>query len=169
MKKLFIAIDNGVTGSIGVIGPKTTEFFKTPVFSQKSYTKVAKNISRINTKHLKEAIITIIDKNGIENLQEVAVCLERPMINPAKFVSSISAARSLEATLIVLEDLGISFQYIDSKAWQKLLLPSGVIGSKDLKKASKDIGDRLFPEFKDIKHEDRDGILMAEYLRRQYK
>lgn len=166
MKKLFISIDNGVTGTIGIIGPKTTEFFKTPVLSEKSYTKVGKNISRIKTKDLKKVLLKALSDNGIENTQEVAVCLERPMINATRFSASISAARAVEATLIVLEDLELSFQYIDSKEWQKVLLPSGIKGGPELKKASKDIGARLFPQFKDVKHPDRDGILMAEYLRR---
>ena len=56
--------------------------------------------------------------------------------------------------------------YVDSKDWQKVLLPKGTKGSDELKKASLDIGNRLFPQFADNKHKDRDGILIAEYGRR---
>ena len=28
------------------------------------------------------------------------------------------------------------------------------------------IGNRLFPQFSDVKHPDRDGVLIAEYARR---
>ena len=39
--------------------------------------------------------------------------------------------------------------YIDSKEWQKELLPSGCKG-EELKTASRDIGCRLFPKYKDL-------------------
>jgi hypothetical protein len=89
------------------------------------------------------------------------------MVNPQRFKASTSALRALEATIIVLEELRLPFQYIDSKEWQKEMLPKGIKGSSELKKASLDIGNRLFPQFKDVKHGDRDGLLMAEYCRRK--
>jgi hypothetical protein len=46
------------------------------------------------------------------------------------------------------------------------MLPKGVAG-EELKKASLDIGNRLFPMFTEFKHPDRDGLLIAEYARRQ--
>lgn len=49
----------------------------------------------------------------------------------------------------------------------KALLPKGCSG-EELKKASLDIGNRLFPQFDNIKHPDRDGILIAEYARRNH-
>ena len=60
-----------------------------------------------------------------------------------------------------------SYEYIDSKEWQKVLLQKGVKGP-ELKKASQDIGCRLFPKLKDIiiKQKDADGILIAEYCKR---
>jgi hypothetical protein len=67
--------------------------------------------------------------------------------------------------LIALEESQWAYEYIDSKEWQKSLLPKGLKGSEELKKASLDVGKRLFPSL-DIK-KDADGLLIAEYLRRK--
>ena len=48
MSKVFIGIDNGVTGSIGIITDESSEFFMVPTFSQQSYTKAKANITRID-------------------------------------------------------------------------------------------------------------------------
>jgi len=82
----------------------------------------------------------------------------------------VSAIRALEATLIVIESLKISLAYIDSKEWQKPLLPNGTKGGAEQKKASLDIGSRMFPQFKEEfkKQKDADGMLIAEYCRRFY-
>lgn len=164
-KKLFIGIDNGVSGTIGVVGEKTI-FFNTPVNVVQDYTKKKANISRIDHKKLTELLVEITQGYSDE---EIIVRIERPMVNPTRFNASKSALRALEATLIVVEQLGLPHSFIDSKEWQKDLLPNGIKGEADLKKASKDVGDRLFPMFKDLKHKDRDGILIAEYTRKTYK
>ena len=67
----------------------------------------------------------------------------------------------------MLEIMGLKHMFIDSKEWQKALLPKGIKGSDEQKKASFDIGNRLFPQFEDFKHKDRDGLLIAEYGRRK--
>jgi hypothetical protein len=89
------------------------------------------------------------------------------MINSTRFNASLSAVRALEATLIALEQFQFRYEYIDSKEWQKLLLPKNIKGSDELKKASLDIGKRMFPDL-DIK-KDADGLLIAEYMRLKYK
>jgi len=88
--------------------------------------------------------------------------LERPMVNPGRFKATASALRALEATLIVLERLNIPFQYIDSKEWQRHLLPKG-IEKDELKKAALDVARRLFPS---VQTKDADSLLIAEYARR---
>ena len=45
--KLYIGIDNGVTGTIGCIYNNKTWFFETPVKTEQNYTKAKANISRI--------------------------------------------------------------------------------------------------------------------------
>jgi hypothetical protein len=163
-KKLFLGIDNGITGTIGVTG-NNTGFYKMPVFSAQNYTIKKANVTRVDTSQLKSLLLDIV---GNTPLDEVFAAIERPMINPQRFVASQSAIRALEATLICMEELKIPFRYIDSKEWQKRLLPKGVMGSEELKKASKDIGSRLFPAYADFKHGDRDGLLIAEHLRTMY-
>lgn len=160
--KCHIAIDNGVTGSIGII-TETGEyhFFKTPTKTQLNYTKAKANITRV----VGSELIKIL---SIANPLTSRVIIERPMVNPGRFQATISAIRALEATQTVLEQLGFAYEFCDSKSWQKEMLPSGLKGD-ELKSASLDIGARLFPNVSNVKHPDRDGILMAEYLRRKYK
>ena len=97
------------------------------------------------------------------------------------FSTTISAARALEATLIVLEQFKIPFRYVDSKEWQHEMLPKGLqdripkgtksemtkakkVRRAERKMASRDIGKRAFPHL-DFP-EDADSILMAEWARR---
>lgn len=164
MSKIFIGIDNGVTGSIGIIYPDgTSAFLETPVFKELSYTKEKQWIHRIDYAY----IITYLPDSS----SCAFILLERPMVNPQAFVASQSALRALEATLIALETLGYkrgeSFDYIDSKLWQRHFFSSGVMGRDALKEASKKMGIELFPNHrtKIEKHGDADGILIASYLR----
>ena len=160
--KFYIGIDNGVTGSIGIVGKELTyyEFMETPITFGQDYTKAKKNVSRVSVTALAEVIHT---------LKGYGLCvavLERPMKNPARFDATCSAMRALEAELTVFELYHDPYMIIDTKECQNEMLPKGVVGTKELKKASLDIGKRLFPEIKD-KHPDRDGILIAEYARRK--
>lgn len=164
MEKIYIGIDNGVSGSCGIIGPKETLFFLTPIKSEMSFQKSrSSKINRIDFQSLYEIL-----KKTKEVGYPVKILIERPMINPTRFQASISAARSLEATLIIFELLDLPYEYCDSKQWQKVLLPAGLKGSEEQKKASLDIGIRLFPEHKELisKHKDADGLLIAEWARR---
>jgi hypothetical protein len=161
---IFIGFDNGVTSQgIGVVTSDShAELIKLPIKKELSYTKEAKNISRIDF----SALCEIFEKLQAKYLgDKFIVGLERPMINSTRFNASLSAIRALEATLIAIEQHSLRYEYIDSKEWQKVLLPKNIKGSDELKKASLDIGKRLFPEL-DIK-KDADGLLIAEYLRRR--
>ena len=161
MKKIYIGIDNGTTGTIGIVGNGIEpQLHHTPVKKEQDYTKAKKQVTRLDCIGLK----SILDQF---NHNEICVVMERPMINPTRWTASMSAIRCLEATLIILEMLGISHQFIDSKEWQREMLPKGIKGSDEQKKASLDIGNRLFPQFADFKQKDRDGILIAEYARRK--
>lgn len=165
MRKYYIGIDNGTSGTIGIINNESGEtlFVETPIKKEQSYTKKKQEISRVDFGKL----MTFLMENT-EPGQRFAV-LERPMVNPQMFKTSGNALRCLEAQLILLEQLEIPFIYVDSKQWQRDLLPAGTKGSPELKKASKDIGGRLFPQHADLirKHKDADGILLAEWARRQ--
>lgn len=159
MKKCYIGIDNGVTGSIGVIyDDGTSAFIPTPVRKVRDYTKEEQHFNRVDWKNL------------ADNLpKDATVLLERPMVNPKAFVATKSALRALEATLIVLEITDLPYTFIDSKEWQKEFIASSVIGHDQMKKASKQIGIELFPNHKSKieKHGDADGLLIAEFARRR--
>jgi len=162
MSKTVVGIDNGVSGTIGVInGRFGTAFIQVPIVKQQDYTKKKKNVTRIDGPTLIQFF-----NDQIKFTQDTICLIERPMINPTRFTASISAVRALESTLTIMEALALPYRYIDSKEWQRALLPKGVKGD-DLKKASHDIGIRLFPQFKELiqKHKDADGLLMAEYGR----
>lgn len=163
--KIYIGIDNGVSGTVGWSGicqngQHTFGQTKKPTFSEQSYTKAKGNIARLN---FKEYMIIV---GKIKSLSENCIALvERPMVNPGRFKASTSALRCLEAELIALEMMEIPIQYIDSKQWQKEMLPKGIKGAPELKKASIDIGKRMFPSLKC--KPDADGILIAEWARRK--
>lgn len=162
MKRIGIFLDNGVTGSIAIMDKDLSicEFFQTPIKKEQSYTKAKQSISRIDHVKLKK-MLNPYKENAI------AVC-ERPLVNPGRWKASVSALRALESTLVILEQLVIAVQYIDSREWQRVLLPQGIKGSAELKKASTDIGNRLFPQHKAMikKQKDADALLIGEYWRR---
>lgn len=160
--KIYIGIDNGVTGSIGIIDEQGNySLYKTPTKVEQNYTKAKGNITRIDGNELLNIFKPYIDQN-------VTILLERPLVNPGHFFATLSAMRSLEATLIVIEMCKFSLRYIDSKEWQRILLPEGC-EKEELKVASLDIGRRLFPkiDWEGGKFRDADGILIARHAQLQ--
>ena len=157
--KVYIGIDNGCSGTIGIIKGSDIRFLKTPTKSELSYTKAKQYITRIDFDKLNELFDEYKD-------DEVSVLVERPLVNPMRFKATVSGTRSLESTLISIEQHKFRYKYIDSKEWQKALLPSGLKGI-ELKHASLDVGKRLFPKLEFGKIKDADGILIAEYLKRK--
>jgi hypothetical protein len=153
--KNYAAIDNGVSGGITILSDsgEVILHIKTPIKNCLNYTKKKAFHNRVDFKKLKQELSTDI----------IAFCLiERPMINPMRWVASVSAIRCLEATEIILEELEIPYQFIDSKEWQKALLPAGLKGD-DLKKGADAVGKRLFPKLTIV---NADSLLIAEYCRR---
>ena len=172
---IFIGIDNGVSGSIGIIDEEgKAHLFPTPTKSDLNYQKTkVKHITRVDVAALRTLLKRFVYKAepGIDpNIKLPAKALvERPMVNPNRFDATTSALRALEATLIVLESLGIGYEYCDSKAWQKKLLPYITVADKKeypvkLKKVSLEVGQRMYPELEWDKFKDADGILIARYL-----
>lgn len=159
--RYFIGCDNGTSGTIAIIGysPERISLynFKTPTKVQQNYTKKKSNITRVDGKVLMEVFRKYIPEGA-----QVNVLIERPLVNPKMFQATISAVRALEATLTIIETLGYSYAYIDSKEWQKALLPAGCKGP-ELKVASKEIGERKYPGRTIPKHPDADGLLIAHY------
>lgn len=159
MKHIYIGQDNGVTSTIGILieGEKPL-LLKTPVVLVQDYTKAKKNISRL----ISSEYYNLLEKYSDKSLYQTLILIERPLVNPERFQATASALRCHEAMLIIVELLELPYRFIDSKEWQKKLLPEGT-EKEDLKKMSLEIGNRYFPEFKDFKHLDRDGLLIAKY------
>lgn len=168
MGQVYIGIDNGVSGSIGILHPFSgvESMTPTPVKSMQKYTKKKGNITRVDH----EQLIRLLSPYTDDDFYSPKIALERPMVNPSRFTATSSALRCHEATLIVLEQLGLGFEFIDSKEWQKALLPSGIKTSSELKKASLDIGIRMYPSLNSqiTKQKDADGLLIAHYLMTKY-
>lgn len=161
--RMYIGIDNGVSGTIGWSGnlhngESCFGQIPMPVRRELSYTKEKKHINRVLFSELKQVLY------NCSNSYNALVLIERPMVNSTRFNASLSAIRCLESTLIALEELNLPHQYIDSRQWQSIMLPKGLKGSDQLKKASIDIGRRLFPSV--VCKPDADGILIAEWARR---
>lgn len=157
--KPIVAFDNGVTGSIAVLYPDgKSAFIETPTIKVRDYTKEEQHCQRIDWKNL------------LENMPKDSVAvIERPMVDPKRFVATKSALRALESTLIVLEMLDIPYEFIDSKEWQKEFISSAVIGRDEMKKASKEISIKHFPNHRSKieKHKDGDSLLLALYYKRK--
>lgn len=173
MYKTVIGIDNGVTGSIGVVqrmedGSRDTDFILTPVKEQQNYIRSRSLIHRIDTTSLRAYLEGVLSHNA-SRPSDCLITLERPMVDPSRFKATVSAIRALEATLCVIEDMKIPYQYIDSREWQRKLLPTGTSGPA-LKTSSRDVGIRLFPQHRDLieKHKDADGLLICEYSDRVF-
>lgn len=164
---VFIGIDNGSSGSIGVIefgnGVTCTKtiFMKPPIFMKQDYTKKRKRISQIDVRAL---------RNLFKEYRgwAVRIAMERPLVNPGRWVATATGLRVHQQYLDVIYFLGFPDPVsLDSKEWQKVLLPKGTKG-EELKARSKEIGNRLFPSTKDVRHPDCDGMLIAEWLKRQH-
>jgi len=161
--KNYIAIDNGVTGTIAFIhNSGTSSFFKIPAFEQKNYTKAKGDITRIKFRELLQ------DFKVLEQ-HKPFVIIERPMVNPGRFKATISALRALEAVQIAVEYFQYPYEFVDSKQWQRQFFPSATKDKKhttaELKNFSVEYGLRYFPEHKDLilKHSDADSLLMAKW------
>jgi len=164
---IFIGIDNGTTGKIAYISSNDTQkydIFEIPVKKELSYTKTKQYITRIDYPKYKLLFEDNIIKFNESNPYNCIVGIERPMVNPGRFKSTMSGIRCLEATLILIEELKMSFRYIDSKEWQKKLLPHG-LKKEELKSGAVNIASRLYPMIEHKFKKDADAILIAHYLK----
>lgn len=157
---ITIGIDNGSTGSIGIIAPEYRRFLETP--SMKSFLgKAERKIMRVNHVELMKLFGGMVRDNYVSDIKAY---IERPYTG--RFMNAmLPGQRAFEATLVCLETHRIAYEVIDSKAWQKSIIGASVKGSDNLKAASAAIGKKFFPDFSDIidKHGDADGLLIAYY------
>jgi len=157
MSKAIVGIDNGPTGSIGIIGPDGVIFESVPTKESLHYGKAGTKSKRLDRAAFKDLMFMHVPFGTM-------VFVERPFTG--QFVkAAISAARFYEAMIICLEDMNMGYQTVDSKEWQKPVLGE-VKGSAALKKASKLRGIEMYPNLKAAitKHKDADGLLIAHHF-----
>lgn len=173
---VIFGLDNGSTGTISCIDTeyKLLSFRKTPAKVELDYTQDIKYINRIDTIELKKWFESNIKKLN-KDKRVTIVILERPMKNPTRFEQSISACRAFEATLIVLEELGLDYIVIDSKEWQHYFFGKNTTNI-DLKFESMKKGiDLIKNNYSHIKiynnvveeitkHGDADSLLICQYI-----
>jgi len=167
----IIGIDNGPTGSIGVIRHRLAVYFgPVPTKPSLHYGKKGSISNRLDRATFNVTLMKALDFNGQSwpGTDNIRVFIERPFTASAMMIKAMmSSARFFEATIIALEDLGLGYEVIDSGTWQKPLL-GAVKGSKELKLASKLRGQQLYPQYADaIKEQgDADGLLIAHHFAR---
>jgi len=167
---IYVGIDNGVSGSIGIVGiGREPLMLHIPVKKELSYTKAKRFLTRVDWKLLRDLFWQNLIKIKDGEVRDVRARNRLALVNPTRFQATSSALRALEATLIVLEAQQFPVQYVDSREWQRIMLPSGLKGAGELKKASADVGRRMFPNLRAVidKQGDADGLLMAEWARRE--
>ena len=139
----IIGLDNGTTGSLAVYDTNLNlmAMHNVPIKKELSFQKKAKHITRIDYPNLCELLTQL--KSG-EN--DIHCFMERPFTCGSKMINTaLISFRCFEAEIIALEECEIGYTVISSKDWQKNLLPKGLKGSKELKKASLDVAKRLYP------------------------
>ena len=177
MSTVYVGIDNGASGTMGVIySIGDYKFVKTPVKNCLHWTKEEQHVNRIDYPKFKKMLAHAKKKSK----GRLKVFMERPHSNGKQYKASISGARSGEAMLIALEELDIPYEIISSGDWQKPMFPSvntkrrteknkgkrKTRTDKQTKILSLEVGNKLFPKYKEFKHPDRDGLLIAEWARR---
>jgi len=169
--KITIGIDNGTTGSIGIIlqdGHKKGAFFAETPSKMSILGKKERHIRRIDHCELDKLLVTqAITPFVVHNKGNAAAIIhayiERPFTG--RFMGAVlPAQRSFEAVLIILEQLSIPYTVVDSKEWQKAQLPE-IKGSKELKAASCALGRAKWLDLAAmvLKHGDADGLMIADY------
>src|SRR5690349_18701771 len=98
MEKTYVGIDNGATGSVGVIRSDIGKFRVglTPHKTEQSYTKIEQNVSRFYFDRLTEFLI---EACALEINPNVLFIIERSFFNPHEFKANMSALSKLETTL----------------------------------------------------------------------
>lgn len=170
MSTIYIGIDNGASGSYGIVADGWQATFElVPVKKFLDYQKgKPTNVSRLDWQRMIMRLKEIQSLARTEE-REVRVVMEKPFTGKFK-KAEVSAGRFYEAMLIVLESQKIGYEVISSGAWQKELLPKAK-KTDVLKKASKAVATKMFPKLaeKFEKHGDADGLLIAVWASRREK
>ena len=163
--RIFCAVDNGATGTIGAIheNGSLSAFMPVPVYVSQDYNRSGVH----RTTHVDYDVLKGMLKD-LKSQGELHLITERPLKNPRLFRATISGVRAHEILLAVARSLGLQIEEtLDSRDWQTTMC--GPFEKGESKPASVRAGCELFPEHADDirRHGDADGILMAEFHRRR--
>lgn len=160
----IIGLDNGTTGSLSVYDTSLNimALHILPVKKELDYTKKAKHITRIDFPGMCELLTRIKAGNN-----DIHCFMEKPFMAGAIFMqTSINAFRCMESELIALEECELGYTVINSKDWQKKLIPEGIKGREELKKAALDVARRLYPYLSEkLTKENADSVLIAHHFK----
>lgn len=173
---LVIGMDNGCTGTIcsWILKNNDIDFRLTPSKHVLNYQKEINYLDRLDHEEIQKWI-----KNQINNAKllyndeiRIIIILERPMVNPQRFDSSLNAVRSFEALLVILQQLNLKYITIDSKQWQHHFFGKDT-SFMNLKLESLKIGIDLLRQYKPKNytkmiemtrsHGDADALLITKY------
>lgn len=155
--KTWIGIDNGVSGSIGVLSEANAPQF----IHAREYTR--KNPKKKSALEVDPFALLIL----LQNLRPNGIVLERPY-RGAYRTTEISAATFDGVVRTVMELYSLPFIQVDSREWQKPLL--GTVPAGETKRASAAKGMLRWPSLKEQieDHGDADGLWMAAYAMRLF-
>lgn len=162
---IWIGIDNGVSGSVGyILSDGTHGMFDMPCKECMNYQKQGKMIMRVDVDELKKKLQNIMAWRETTK-KKISVFLERPFTMSYLTPQVSNGMRACEAVLIALEQVGLPYEFIDSKQWQYKMLGPNIKGSPQLKRASLAKGKQLWPLFDWVGVRDADSLLIAEWAR----
>ena len=163
--RIFCAIDNGCTGTIGAVTEDGSwaSFMPVPTYKSLDYNRSKpRHTTHVDYDKL-HGLLSSLGKQG-----DLRLVTERPMKNPRLFTATVSGVRAHEILLAVTRSLGVDIEEtMDSRNWQTAMC--GPFEKGKSKEASVAAGCELFPEHSPLirKHGDADGLLMAEFFRRR--
>ena len=196
MYNYILGFDNGTTAHFTLVDIEGNliAYEKIPTFLQASWSKPTKRKYKTKNGYVSkpyQAHFTFVDIDALKELllkvvpsTEHTICyLERPAVNffmGWQIQSSLSAFGAWQSVLYVLKSLGIECIMIDSKQWQKDLIPQATgknnkeylkslkkgERNKLLKEAADKFAHELFPSIEFKESGDGDSICIAEYYRR---
>ena len=161
---IYIGIDNGPSGSIGVLSSGPAQMFLPVTERILNYTQKKAYTTLLNFRKMKRFFWKLANTR-----EPIMLAMERPMINPGRWSATCVALRVHQQYLDMFSALKMGEPMsLDSRKWQKKFLPSGVKGP-ELKPASEQVGLRMFPQCRAeiLKHKDADGLFIALWLKQE--
>lgn len=188
-----LGMDNGVSGSFALMNPagKIVLFAHVPTYKENKWTKPKVKKLKSGKKVVHDQI-TLIDIDALQRMlvpyssviNDIHCFLERPAISYAaawSMQTSISASMSWASVVYVLKKLRIPRTDIDSREWQKILIPEAMgennkeymktlkAGDRNklLKEASDMNAKAIYPKFNGKELGDGDSINICDFGRKR--